>query len=77
VRQQGLAIGIEVWTADSEDTSALLAKRVATLLRAHGVVINSPIGRAGDVLRLAPAVNMPSDLAVRALDALDMCLSEA
>ena len=64
VRQQGLAIGVETENADC-------AKRAVASLRGHGILLNSPIGRAGSVLRLAPALTMPHDLASRALDTLE------
>jgi 4-aminobutyrate aminotransferase-like enzyme len=67
VRQQGLAIGVETENADD-------AKRVVASLRSHGILLNSPIGRMGNVLRLAPALTMPHDLASRALDALEAAL---
>ena len=67
VRQQGLAIGVEVQSAD-------YAKRVVLALRGQGILLNSPIGRAGNVLRLAPALTMPPELAARALDTLEAVL---
>jgi acetylornithine/succinyldiaminopimelate/putrescine aminotransferase len=67
VRQQGLAIGVETENAD-------YAKRVVASLRSHGILLNSPIGRTGSVLRLAPALTMPGDLASRALDTLEAVL---
>jgi 4-aminobutyrate aminotransferase-like enzyme len=76
VRQQGLAIGIEV-DVEGPTGSAALAKRIVTMLRAEGVLLNSPIGRNLNVLRLAPAVNMPIELATRSLDILDACLERA
>jgi 4-aminobutyrate aminotransferase-like enzyme len=63
VRQQGLAIGVELDNPDH-------AQRAVASLRGHGILLNSPIGRTGSVLRLAPALTMPSELAARALDAL-------
>jgi 4-aminobutyrate aminotransferase-like enzyme len=67
VRQQGLAIGVETENADD-------AKRVVASLRSRGILLNSPIGRTGSVLRLAPALTMPHDLAARALDTLEAVL---
>jgi 4-aminobutyrate aminotransferase-like enzyme len=64
VRQQGLAIGVETDNAD-------YAKRAVASLRSRGILLNSPIGRTGSVLRLAPALTMPHDLASRALDTLE------
>jgi 4-aminobutyrate aminotransferase-like enzyme len=70
VRQQGLAIGIQLLDGDDGDSAGQLAKRVVSGLRDRGVIVNSPIGWLGDVLRLAPAVNMPIELAEDGLDAL-------
>ena len=67
VRQQGLAIGVEMENSEH-------AKRTVESLRGHGILLNSPIGRACSVLRLAPALTMPPDLASRALDALEAAL---
>jgi 4-aminobutyrate aminotransferase-like enzyme len=67
VRQQGLAIGVEMERAD-------YAERAVASLRGHGVLLNSPIGRTGNVLRLAPALTMPHELATRALDTLEAAL---
>ena len=67
VRQLGLAIGVEVENSD-------FAKRAVLDLRRHGILLNSPIGRAGNVLRLAPALTMPHNLAHQALDALEAVL---
>ena len=67
VRQQGLAIGVEMENSDH-------AKRTVESLRGHGILLNSPIGSTGNVLRLAPALTMPDDLASRALDALEAAL---
>jgi len=67
VRQLGLAIGVQVENKD-------YAERIVASLRGHGVLLNSPIGRTGSVLRLAPALNMPRELATRALDALEAVL---
>ena len=64
VRQQGLAIGVEMENANS-------AERSVSSLRSHGILLNSPIGRMGSVLRLAPALTMPPELAARALDTLE------
>jgi 4-aminobutyrate aminotransferase-like enzyme len=64
VRQQGLAIGVELENAES-------AERSVASLRSHGILLNSPIGRTGRVLRLAPALTMPPELAARALDTLE------
>src|ERR1700722_13239579 len=64
VRQQGLAIGVELDNPDH-------AQRAVASLRSHGILLNSPIGRTGSVLRLAPALTMPPELATRALDALE------
>jgi 4-aminobutyrate aminotransferase-like enzyme len=63
VRQQGLAIGVEMENSDH-------AKRTVASLRGHGILLNSPIGPTGNVLRLAPALTMPHDLASQALDTL-------
>jgi 4-aminobutyrate aminotransferase-like enzyme len=70
VRQQGLAIGVEV-------RDGALARRVVAGAREAGLVLNSPIGRAGSVLRLAPALTMPPVLAEQALDGLDRALAGA
>jgi 4-aminobutyrate aminotransferase-like enzyme len=70
VRQEGLAIGVEV-------RDAALAKQVVTDLRERGIIMNSPIGRGGSVLRLAPALTMPRALAQQALDGLDAVLASA
>ena len=67
VRQQGLAIGVELDNPDH-------AQRAVAALRSHGILLNSPIGRTGSVLRLAPALTMPPELAARALDALEAVL---
>jgi 4-aminobutyrate aminotransferase-like enzyme len=67
VRQQGLAIGVELDNPDH-------AQRAVASLRGHGILLNSPIGRTGSVLRLAPALTMPPELAARALNALEAVL---
>jgi 4-aminobutyrate aminotransferase / (S)-3-amino-2-methylpropionate transaminase / 5-aminovalerate transaminase len=67
VRQLGLAIGVEVETST-------FAKRTVADLRRRGILLNSPIGRNGNVLRLAPALTMPHHLAHQALDTLEAVL---
>jgi 4-aminobutyrate aminotransferase-like enzyme len=74
-RQQGLAIGIEVRSGDPAEDDAAHARRIVASLRDRGIVMNSPIGRAGNVLRLAPALTMPHDLAAHALDGLEAALA--
>jgi 4-aminobutyrate aminotransferase-like enzyme len=74
VRQLGLAIGIEV-RDDADDAG--YARRAVASLRERGVVMNSPIGRGGNVLRVAPALTMPPELAQRALDGLEAALADA
>ncbi len=75
VRQQGLAIGVEVRNQDPSVPASDHAKHIVAELRQHGVVLNSPIGRFGNVLRLAPALTMPHDLAERALDCVAAVLA--
>jgi 4-aminobutyrate aminotransferase / (S)-3-amino-2-methylpropionate transaminase / 5-aminovalerate transaminase len=92
VRQQGLAIGVEVRAdpggdpgdaGDAGDAAragdvgadAAFARRVVAALREAGIVMNSPIGRSGSVLRVAPALTMPPELAGRALDGLEAVLT--
>jgi 4-aminobutyrate aminotransferase-like enzyme len=77
VRQQGLAIGLEVTSTDPAVSDAAYARRVVAALRSRGVVVNSPIGPSGNVLRVAPALTMPPDLASRALGHLAAALTEA
>jgi 4-aminobutyrate aminotransferase-like enzyme len=67
VRQQGLAIGVELQTQAA-------AKQAVADLRRRGILLNSPIGRNGNVLRLAPALTMPHHLAHQALDTLEAVL---
>ncbi len=75
IRQQGLAIGVEVRSDDPGVSDAAFAKRVVMSLRDGGIVMNSPIGRSGNVLRVAPALTMPHDLATLALDGLEAALA--
>lgn len=75
VRQQGLAIGVEVRSDDPAFSDADWAKRVVATLRRLGIVMNSPIGRSGNVLRVAPALTMPHELAAQALDGLESALA--
>lgn len=86
VRQRGLAIGVAVrddagdagaGSHDAEGDDAGYARRVVAALRERGIVMNSPIGRRGNVLRIAPALTMPPELAERALDGLDAALADA
>lgn len=81
VRQRGLAIGVAVRDdaggAGAGSDAAGYARRVVAALRECGIVMNSPIGRRGNVLRIAPALTMPPELAERALDGLDAALSDA
>ena len=76
VRQQGLAIGVEV-RSDDPAVNAAYAKRVVASLRGRGVVMNSPIGQSGNVLRVAPALTMPHDQATLALDGLEAALASS
>jgi 4-aminobutyrate aminotransferase / (S)-3-amino-2-methylpropionate transaminase / 5-aminovalerate transaminase len=83
VRQQGLAIGVEVRAdpgggpaqAGDSGADAAFARRIVAALREAGIVMNSPIGRSGNVLRLAPALTMPPELAGQALDGLEAALA--
>lgn len=75
IRQQGLAIGVEVRSNDPGISDAAFAKHVVMSLRGRGIVMNSPIGRSGNVLRVAPALTMPHDLATLALDGLEAALA--
>ena len=86
VRQRGLAIGVAVRDDaggagaggdDADGDDAGYALRVVAALRERGIVMNSPIGRRGNVLRIAPALTMPPELAERALDGLDAALADA
>ena len=84
--ERGLAIGVAVrddagdagaGSHDAEGDDAGYARRVVAALRERGIVMNSPIGRRGNVLRIAPALTMPPELAERALDGLDAALADA
>jgi len=76
VRQLGLAIGVEVRDNDARDDAGY-ARSVVAALRERGIIMNSPIGRGGNVLRVAPALTMPPELAERALDGLQAALADA
>ena len=76
VRQLGLAIGVEVRDTGGGDDAGY-ARRAVAALRERGVVMNSPIGPGSNVLRVAPALTMPPELAERALDGLEAALADA
>ena len=77
IRQWGLAIGVEVNAPDGYPGGArAFARRLVERALVNGLVMISPIGIDGNVLRIGPALNMPSDLASRSVELLDRTINE-
>jgi 4-aminobutyrate aminotransferase-like enzyme len=73
VRMWGLAVGAQL---EGRAKSAKLATEVVRRTREEGVILIPPIGVFGNVLRLAPALNMDQDLALQGLAIVRRVLEE-
>lgn len=73
VRMWGLAIGVQL-AGDAK--SAVAAKEVVRRSREAGVILIPPIGVFNNVLRIAPALTMPPDLALEGLEKIRRVIDE-
>ncbi len=77
IRQLGMAIGIELVRPDGESPDPAFARAVVEAALARGLVMNLPIGKAKNVIRIAPPLTTPMDQAADGTDRLRAALVEA
>jgi 4-aminobutyrate aminotransferase-like enzyme len=77
IRQLGMAIGIELVGPDGVNPDPALARRVVDTALGHGLVMNLPVGTRKNVVRIAPPLTTPIDLAAEGTDRLAAAVVEA
>lgn len=77
VRGMGLAIGMEfVKDKDSKQPDPEAAQHFIRRLLTSGLSVMAPIGRAGNVVRIAPPLTISKELTNEGLDIIERCLQQ-
>lgn len=77
IRQRGLLMGVEIVSdRKTKAPDKAMALRISWAAWERGLLLIT-FGRDGNVLRLAPPLNIPEDLFVEALEMIDGALDDA
>jgi 4-aminobutyrate aminotransferase len=77
VRGIGLALAVEfVQDKQSKEPDAEMAQQFVRRLLSGGLSVMAPIGRFGNVLRIAPPLTISAELANEGLDVIEACLQQ-